>query len=115
MKIVGDVELIDHLNRKAGTVGALAAAALRKTASDITRTAKTNAPVDTGNLRASIGATITGDGRTGTMRAEIGPTAVYGAYVETGTSRMAGQPYLFPAVEQHAPGYYATLEQIVGR
>ena len=84
------------------------------TTAKIVRSAKINAPVDTGNLRASISSTITGDGRNGTMRAEIGPTAEYGIYPEVGTSRMAARPYLYPAVDQHAPGYYAALEHIAG-
>ncbi|WP_191564920.1 HK97-gp10 family putative phage morphogenesis protein [Janibacter melonis] len=114
MRIVGDVELIDALDNAQQRVGGRAAGVLRATGAQIVRSAKINAPVDTGNLRATIGSTTTGDGRNGTMRIEIGPTASYGVYVETGTSRMAGKPYLYPAVDQHAPGYYAALERIAG-
>ena len=120
MRIVGDIELIDALDNAQQRVGARAAGVLRATGAQIVRSAKINAPVNKdpkvvgGNLRASVGSTITGDGRNGTMRAEIGPTASYGGYVETGTSRMAAQPYLYPAVDQHAPGYYAALEHIAG-
>lgn len=114
MRIVGDVELIDALNNAQQRVGSRGAAVVRSTTAKIVRSAKINAPVDTGNLRASISSTITGDGRNGTMRAEIGPTAEYGIYPEVGTSRMAARPYLYPAVDQHAPGYYAALEHIAG-
>ena len=96
----------------ATTVGARAAAATRKAGADITRDAKTLAPVDTGNLRASIGMETTGDGRAGSMTVSIGPTAHYGAYVEQGTSRMAAQPYLAPATQRHVPGWRAALEHI---
>lgn len=94
-----------------GRVGALAAVAIRKTAADIQADAQVLAPVDTGNLRNSIGTDIAGDGRFGVIEAEIGPTADYGAYVEYGTSRMAPQPYMGPAFDRRAPG----LEQALGR
>lgn len=35
----------------------------------------------------------------GNVVARVGPCVEYAAYVELGTSRMAGQPYLVPAVE----------------
>ena len=95
-------------------VGAKAARATRKAAAGITRDAKALAPVDTGNLRSSIGMKVTGDGRAGAMRAEIGPTAHYGIFVELGTSRMAAQPYLRPATDRHVPAWVAALEQIAG-
>ena len=90
-----------NLERSAGRVGAKAARVLRAGASRLEADASMSAPVDTGNLRTSIGTTITGDGRSGTITAEIGPTAHYGGYVELGTSRMRPQPYLFPAVERN--------------
>lgn len=93
--------LAADLNRASGQVGARAARVLRSGAARIEADAKTAAPVDTGNLQASIGTTITGDGRHGSMTAEIGPTAHYGAYVELGTSKMAPQPYLIPAMERN--------------
>lgn len=111
MRITGDVEYRAAMNTGAQRVGATAAAVTRKTAADITRDAKTLAPVDTGNLRASIGSTIRGDGRMGVVRAEIGPTASYGIYVEMGTSRMAAQPFLRPATDRNLPGWRAALEQ----
>ena len=94
------------------TVGARAAAATRKTGADITRDAKTLAPVDTGNLRASIGMETAGDGRAGVMTVAIGPTASYGIHVEYGTSRAAAQPFLWPATERHLPGWQAALAHI---
>lgn len=90
------------LERAAGPAGALASAAIRKTAFAVERDAKAFCPVDTGNLRNSISTTTTGDGRFKTMTAEIGPTADYGIYVELGTSRMAPEAYLGPAFDRHA-------------
>lgn len=73
------------LRNARGHVGAKASAAIRKTAFDIERDGKRFAPVDTGNLENSISTDITGDGRHGSMQADIGPTVDYGDDVEYGT------------------------------
>lgn len=78
----------------------------------VERDSKANSPVNTGNLRASIGTTVTGGGDV--ITAEVGPTASYGHYVELGTSRMAPQPYLFPAAEANSAAWLAALEQAMG-
>lgn len=83
--------------------------ALRKTALDTVRSAKNRAPVDTGNLKGSIGASFDGD-----LHAEIGPTADYGYWVEMGTSRMAPQPYLAPAADIHFPLFEEAIAQLGG-
>lgn len=101
-----------EVRRKDRRLGAITSAVVRKTASDIERDAKQNAPVDTGNLRASIGATYTGDGRMSRMSAEIGPTANYAQYVELGTYKMAAQPYLFPAADRHEAAFYEAMAKI---
>ena len=92
-------------------VGARAAVVVRKVSADIEADAKALAPVDTGNLRASISREVTGDGRTRSIRAEIGPSAHYAGHVEYGTTRMAPQPYLGPATDRHAPAFTAGMEQ----
>lgn len=102
------------LESAAGTVGARASQVVRKTAHDIEAQGKQFAPVDTGNLRNSIGSTVTGDGRFGIIEAEIGPTANYGAYVEFGTSRHGPAAYMGPALDRHTPGFVAALEQLGG-
>lgn len=93
-------------------VGAKAAAVLRKAAYDVEAGAKGRAPVDTGNLRNSIFTTITGDGRSGTMTAEVGPSAEYGIFQELGTSRMGPQPYLAPAFDAVLPGLTEVVAQL---
>lgn len=100
------------LNAEAKRVGARTATVIRKAAKDIQRDARIMAPVDTGNLRNSITTEVTGDGRTSSMSAEIGPTANYGIYVELGTSRTpGGQPFLFPAADRHEPAFIAAMAQ----
>lgn len=87
-------------------VQAGAQTAMARTAYAIEGDAKVTAPVDTGNLVNSISTTIDG------MSAEIGPTADYGIWVEIGTSRMAGQPYMAPAFDRRVPEYVHALSQI---
>lgn len=66
------------------------------TAFRIERDAKMLAPVDTGFLRTSIGAQMTGE-----LSAVVSVGAEYGLYQELGTSKMPAQPFLTPAVEQN--------------
>lgn len=99
-------ELAFDLGKAGFKATATATRAVRKTAMDIEATAKTLAPVDTGNLQGSISSEIHA------LSAEIGPTAEYGFYVEYGTSRMAPQPYMGPALDQHAEGFVRAMESI---
>ncbi|MBB3041220.1 HK97-gp10 family putative phage morphogenesis protein [Nocardioides soli] len=87
-------------------VQAGARTALTRTAYAIEGDAKVLCPVDTGNLMGSISTDV--DGTT----AEIGPTSDYGIYVELGTSRMAGQPFMAPAFERRVPEYVDALATI---
>ena len=88
----------------------MASEAIAKTAADITNDAKVFAPVDTGNLKNSIGYDLTEDG--GGTSAEIGPTANYGHFLEHGTSVMAPQPYLGPAFDRRSPGLEQALRSL---
>lgn len=104
---------VSQLNRLAAdltgaTVRATLAAStvVRKTALDLEAQAKAFAPVDTGNLRSSIGSDITA------MEASVGPTADYGAYVEFGTSRMAPRAFLGPALDRVTPGFVDAMGRI---
>lgn len=107
-------KLAVDFDRASGTVGAKASAVIRKTAHDIERDAKIFCPVDTGNLRNSISTGITGDGRFGSIEAEIGPTADYAAFVEYGTSRMAPRAYMGPALDRNTPDFVRAMEIVVG-
>lgn len=93
-------------------VGNRARAVVRKTAYDIEASAKALAPVDTGNLKGSISHSDLRIGNTGTLVAEIGPTANYGVFLEQGTSRMAAQPFMGPAADRHTPGFEQAMQQL---
>ncbi len=83
---------------------------LQKAAADIKRDAQALAPVDTGNLRASI--TYETRELASAVTAEVGPTATYGLYVEEGTSTQAPQPYLQPALMRNLDPTTRALAQI---
>lgn len=104
-------KLSADLQKAARNTGQRAQLVVRKTAKDIEATAKNLVPVDTGNLKGSIGTSdLRRVGRSGSLSVEIGPTADYGEYVEVGTSRMGPRPYMGPAADRHASAF----EQAMG-
>lgn len=113
--ITGDASevygLAVRLERVAGRIGTASSGALTKTASDIVETARALAPVDTGALRDSISASVTG--ALGDTAVEIGPTVSYGPEVEYGTSDTSPQPFMRPAFERGTPQLEADLDRIV--
>ena len=68
--------------------------------------AKKLAPVDTGNLRNSI----THEVDDGEPAAYIGTNVEYAPYQELGTINMAAQPFLKPAVADHANEFRKIFE-----
>lgn len=90
------------VNRRAGDI-------VVATAARIQADAKTLAPVDTGALRNSITRTTTR--KAFSVTAEIGPEVEYGEYVESGTYRMAAQPYMVPALERHRDTFIRAVER----
>ena len=70
---------------------------LQRRALQVDRAAKRNCPVDTGRLRSSITNEVGQDGEG--LVAVIGTNVEYAPYVELGTSKMAAQPFLLPALE----------------
>jgi HK97 gp10 family phage protein len=102
------VVLSNDLGKIAAGMEAKAGRIVRKAALDIQGNAQVRAPVDTGNLRASI------------IAREVGPThwqvrvgAEYGIYVEMGTRHMAAQPYLTPAAEFVRAGFLRAMRTVV--
>ena len=106
-------KLAADIRKAAKGTGQRAQAVVRKTAVDIESTAKQIAPVDTGNLKGSIGhSDLRTVGRSGSLSVEIGPTASYGVFVELGTSRMAPQPFMGPAADLITPGFEQAMAQL---
>ena len=69
--------------------------ALTEAALIVEGAAKNLSPVDTGNLKGSITHAV------GKDDARVGTNVEYAPYVEYGTSKMAAQPYLRPAVDNN--------------
>lgn len=113
MSIDVDLSEVRAFSSRLSTVGirlgATHSAVFRKTVHDIQADAQALAPVDTGALRNSVTSTITGDGRSGAMVAEIGPTVDYGVHQEYGTSTQPGTPFMGPAFDRRVPGYAEAL------
>ncbi|QFG09554.1 tail completion or Neck1 protein [Arthrobacter phage TripleJ] len=114
---VSDINrLSGSLAQAAVNIGRGAQVVVRKAAIDTERDAKNFAPVDTGNLKSSIGhSDLRNVGQSGSLEAEVGPTANYGHYVEFGTSRMAPRAFLGPALDRNAPAFAQALEQLAER
>jgi HK97 gp10 family phage protein len=89
-------------------VEALAKAVVRKMGFDTVAEAQALVPVDTGNLKNSIGVDFDADG----LGFEAGPTANYGHFVEWGTSRMSPRPYMRPAFDKVTEPLDALIAQI---
>ena len=97
MTVRGGAELQRNLNRLAGAERRRAQQDGLEAGARIVEThSKILCPVDTGFLRNSIQV----DSVT-PMEAIIAPHTDYAEHVEFGTSRMAAQPYMRPALDEH--------------
>lgn len=101
--------LADDMRQHAARVEPHAEQIVSKSIHDVVASAQSIAPVDTGNLKGSIGADVDG------LEAVAGPTAEYGAYVEYGTSRMSAQPYMGPAFNRALPKFERALGKLGSR
>lgn len=76
-----------------------------ETALGIEKTAKKNAPYDTGFLRNNIAAK-----RVNTLTSRVDSFAPYSIYLEKGTRKMAAQPYFQPAINNESVLMYRKLK-----
>lgn len=107
VKIVGIEKLQKKLIRNMDT--SAVKTVVQKNGSEIQTKAQQKAPVDTGNLKRSIGLTM----RDGGLTAEVEPTAEYAPYVELGTRFMNAQPYLRPAFEEQKEQFKKDMDKLV--
>ncbi len=100
-----DTRELDRIIRDAPVKAekALAAAAFQ-----VQAVAQSLAPVDTGALKNSIGTE-----RKARFTYWVQDSVEYGIYQELGTSRMAAQPFMVPAVEQVSKDFERMLSEIV--
>lgn len=99
----GFPELADSLEHLADseTVQEILGSAVVQGGVIVVTDAKRRVPVDTGNLQRSIHLEYATDAGDKQAAVEVGTDVDYGKYVEFGTSRMAAQPYLRPALDEN--------------
>ncbi|WP_275779700.1 HK97-gp10 family putative phage morphogenesis protein [Paenarthrobacter sp. Y-19] len=85
---------------------------IKKTALDIERNAKAIVPVDTGNLKNSIGHSDMRMLSSEHLQVDIGPTANYGQYVEFGTSVQAPQAFMGPSLDRFSGQFEQAMAQL---
>jgi HK97 gp10 family phage protein len=107
--IEGLEELVAEFRRADRTVIAGAELVLDKVAGDVTATAQSYVPVDTGATKSSIHASTPG-----ALRREVGPTTEYAPHLEYGTSVMAPYAFMGPALDRHSPEFAAAMRQLGG-
>lgn len=80
---------------------------VKKATFQVEAKAKEKVPVKTGTLRRSIHSVFENGG----LRGIVGPSVLYGKFVEFGTRRMGARPYMRPAAEQVLPGFAAAVKR----
>lgn len=109
MRVRGSEQLRRNLNRLGGAQRRQAQRDGLEAGARVVEThAKVLCPVDTGALRNSIMVDeVTPN------RAIIAPHTDYAEHVEFGTSRMAAQPYMRPALDEHESEILGAIEAAV--
>lgn len=92
----GVSRLSGKLNTIANQTPSIVQTALLAGAQPVVNAAKRDVPKLTGNLSRSIHAEATGE-----KEVTVGTNVEYSVYVEMGTSRMQGRPYLRPALAEN--------------
>lgn len=83
------------------------AAEVKRATFDVEAKAKERVPVRTGTLRRSIHSVFSNGGLTGI----VGPSVLYGKFVEFGTRRAGARPYLRPAAEAVLPRFAEAVKR----
>jgi len=96
---------IGDLGKAGAKAEALTETVVHKVGFDVVAEAQTIVPVDTGNLKSSIGVDFEGLGF------EAGPTASYAPYVHWGTSKMSPRPFMTTAFDKAVAPIEQALEQ----
>lgn len=111
-----DISQVDGLYKDLGNASKRviegAKLVIKKSALDIERNAKNIVPVDTGNLKNSIGHSDLRQLSAEHLQVDIGPTANYGIYVELGTSHMAPQAFMGPSLDRYSGPFEQAMAQL---
>lgn len=99
------------LARVAGDLDSLASLRVQRVAKGATATARSVAPTETGKLRSGLRTVRLSDGSYAVESIVSGD--YYPHFQEYGTSRMAPNPFMGPAVDRWAPELYREIEGLV--
>jgi len=100
----------NKLPQMPAAIKAICVQEVQKAAFRIEADAKAKVAVKTGTLRRSIHTVISNGGLTGI----VGPSVLYGKFVEFGTRRMGARPYMRPAAEKQLPAFAAAIKSALG-
>lgn len=113
IKLIGDKKVRERLKRYMGKVPIEVKQVIARKTLDMQRTAKQiiteKGLIDTGNMRNSVITKLTTDGFTGEVISE----ADYSEWVEFGTSRMQGRPFMKPAFEREKGDFDIRMRKAV--
>ena len=99
VQIVVRTNMLPSLSR---SIAARAKAEVKQATDAIAAAAQSAAPVETGELRASIAET----------KGEVVASSDHAGYVEFGTVHMAAQPFLTPAAEAERPRFVDRMRKV---
>lgn len=99
----------NHLPQISAAIRPAVVAEVQKATYDVEAQAKAKAPVKTGTLRRSIHSVFSNGGLTGI----VGPSVLYGKFVEFGTRRMGARPYMRPAAEAVLPKFADAVKRAI--
>lgn len=91
----------NRLPQMPAAIHAAVVAEVSRAAFEIEAGAKAKSPVRTGTLRRSIHSVFEAGG----LRGIVGPSVLYGKFVEFGTRRMGARPFMRPAAEAQMPKF----------
>lgn len=106
-KFTGINELTSALKKKTSLEAARRV--VMQNGAELQARAQRNSPVDTGNLKRSIGLEIKDGGLTARSEA----TAEYAPYVEWGTRYMDAQPFMKPAFNEQKEQFKRDMDRLV--
>ncbi|MEC9346063.1 MAG: HK97-gp10 family putative phage morphogenesis protein [Pseudomonadota bacterium] len=104
VKVAGTSELRRRLSALPANARAEVTKAIDKSGAEVASMAAALAPVDQGDLKASITHQMADDG----LSAKVGSNEVHATFAEFGTKERPAQPFLFPS-------YRALKKRITGR
>ncbi|MDP9192298.1 MAG: HK97 gp10 family phage protein [Acidobacteriota bacterium] len=116
MKVEGVAEIQRKFANLSGRAQrAVVRDSLRSAARVVEKAARQRVPVDTGRLKKAITQRVTVQSSIGEALVGYRKEAFYGGFVELGTSKMAAQPFLRPALDENTDEIEKTFVNALNR